>query len=124
MHALVHVDGAQVHGLVELLLVVVLDDAVLGIEQPAEDRRAVEARPAAPVDRAVPRDQRRGAGVADHDLVLVLPAVQALLRAIGGNVDSFVCGSDGFVEVASDLLMQAGQPGHAIRTERFGPTGG
>jgi ferredoxin-NADP reductase len=38
-------------------------------------------------------------------------------------VDSFVCGPDGFVEVASALLMQAGQPGHAIRTERFGPTG-
>ena len=27
------------------------------------------------------------------------------------------------VEVASALLMQAGQPGHAIRTERFRPTG-
>jgi hypothetical protein len=27
------------------------------------------------------------------------------------------------VEVASALLLQAGQPGEAIRTERFGPTG-
>jgi ferredoxin-NADP reductase len=52
-----------------------------------------------------------------------LPAVQALLRSLGGVVDSFVCGSDGFVEVASDLLMQAGQPSHAVRTERFGPSG-
>jgi hypothetical protein len=52
-----------------------------------------------------------------------LPAVQALLRALGGAADSFVCGSDGFVEVASDLLMQAGQPSHAIRTERFEPSG-
>jgi ferredoxin-NADP reductase len=52
-----------------------------------------------------------------------LPAVQALLDGLGGVVDSFVCGPDGFVEVASVLLMQAGQPGHAIRTERFGPTG-
>jgi ferredoxin-NADP reductase len=52
-----------------------------------------------------------------------LPAVRALLEGLGGVADSFVCGPDGFVEVASALLMQAGQPGHAIRTERFGPTG-
>jgi ferredoxin-NADP reductase len=52
-----------------------------------------------------------------------LPAVQALLEGLGGVVDNFVCGPDGFVEVASVLLMQAGQAGHTIRTERFGPTG-
>ena len=52
-----------------------------------------------------------------------LPAVQELLRDLGGTADSFVCGSDGFVEAASALLMQAGQPGHAIRTERFGAAG-
>jgi ferredoxin-NADP reductase len=52
-----------------------------------------------------------------------LPAVQALLEGLGGVADSFVCGSAGFVEVASTLLLQAGQPGDAIRTERFGPTG-
>jgi ferredoxin-NADP reductase len=52
-----------------------------------------------------------------------LPAIQALLDGLGGVADSFVCGPDGFVEVASALLMQAGQPGAAIRTERFGPTG-
>jgi ferredoxin-NADP reductase len=52
-----------------------------------------------------------------------LPAVQALLAGLGGVVDSFVCGPDGFVELAAALLMQAGQPDHAIRTERFGPTG-
>ncbi len=52
-----------------------------------------------------------------------LPTVQALLEELGGVADSFVCGLDGFVEAASALLMQAGQPGHAIRTERFGPTG-
>jgi ferredoxin-NADP reductase len=50
-----------------------------------------------------------------------LPAVREVLDGFGGVVDSFVCGSDGFVEFASALLMQAGQPGHAIRTERFGP---
>lgn len=52
-----------------------------------------------------------------------LPAVQALLKDLGGVADCFVCGSAGFVEYASALLVQAGQPDHAIRTERFGPTG-
>ena len=49
-----------------------------------------------------------------------LPAVQELLGHLGGAADSFVCGSDRFVEAASALLVQAGQPGHSIRTERFG----
>lgn len=35
---------------------------------------------------------------------------------------AFVCGSTGFVEAASDLLLDAGMPAEAIRTERFGPT--
>ena len=52
-----------------------------------------------------------------------LPAVQALLEDLGGAVDTFVCGPDGFVEAASALLLQAGQPRDTIRTERFGPTG-
>src|SRR5262245_60477256 len=52
-----------------------------------------------------------------------LSAVRTLLGDLGGAADSFVCGYAGFVEVASDLLLQAGQPVHAIRTERFGPTG-
>jgi ferredoxin-NADP reductase len=54
---------------------------------------------------------------------ITLPAVQALLEELGGVADSFVCGGAGFVEAASALLLEAGQPGHAIRTERFGPTG-
>jgi ferredoxin-NADP reductase len=52
-----------------------------------------------------------------------LAAVQALLEGLGGTADSFVCGGAGFVEAASALLVRAGQPGEAIRTERFGPTG-
>jgi ferredoxin-NADP reductase len=52
-----------------------------------------------------------------------LDKVRALLGDLGGIADSFVCGSHGFVEAASDLLMQAGQPAPAIRTERFGATG-
>ena len=54
---------------------------------------------------------------------ITLPAVQALLKDLGGVADSFVCGSANFVEVASALLLQAGQPPDGIWTERFGPTG-
>jgi ferredoxin-NADP reductase len=41
--------------------------------------------------------------------------------AAGGGL-AFVCGSNGFVEAASQLVMGAGFPAEAIRTERFGPT--
>jgi glycine betaine catabolism B len=50
-----------------------------------------------------------------------LDAVQAIWDNIGGTAEAFVCGSDGFVESASALLLQAGQLPSAIRTERFGP---
>ena len=36
---------------------------------------------------------------------------------------AFVCGSNGFVETASSLLLEAGLEAQQIRTERFGPTG-
>jgi len=36
---------------------------------------------------------------------------------------AFVCGSNGFVESASRLLLDAGYDASRIRTERFGPTG-
>ena len=36
---------------------------------------------------------------------------------------AFVCGSAGFADAASDLLVAAGVPADAIRVERFGPTG-
>jgi len=36
----------------------------------------------------------------------------------------FACGPTGFVEAAADLLVHAGQNPGAIKTERFGPTGG
>jgi ferredoxin-NADP reductase len=35
----------------------------------------------------------------------------------------FICGSNPFVETASELAMQAGYAAGQIRTERFGPTG-
>jgi ferredoxin-NADP reductase len=36
---------------------------------------------------------------------------------------AFVCGSSGFAEAATDLLLGAGYPPRRIRVERFGPTG-
>ena len=36
---------------------------------------------------------------------------------------AFVCGSNGFVEAASGLLLEVGLEARRIRTERFGPTG-
>ena len=35
----------------------------------------------------------------------------------------FICGSNGFVEAASSLALEAGVDPRMIRTERFGPTG-
>ena len=52
-----------------------------------------------------------------------LQSVKGLLEDLGGEAEVYVCGSDGFVEAASALLLQAGQTPDAIRTERFGPTG-
>jgi ferredoxin-NADP reductase len=50
------------------------------------------------------------------DLPLVAGAEPAAALA-------FVCGSNGFVEAASALLIEAGAAPERIRTERFGPTG-
>ncbi len=36
---------------------------------------------------------------------------------------AFVCGSNGFVETAGGLLLEAGYEPHRILTERFGPSG-
>jgi len=48
----------------------------------------------------------------------------ALIGAAGLEPSvAFVCGSNGFVETASQLLLSVGIGPHQIRTERFGPTG-
>ena len=47
-----------------------------------------------------------------------------LIDAAGVEVGvGFVCGSNGFVEAATSLLLGRGYRAAAIRTERFGPTG-
>ena len=51
-----------------------------------------------------------------------------MLRELGADrrepLRVFVCGPTGFVEHVADLLVQLGRDPHAIKTERFGPTGG
>jgi ferredoxin-NADP reductase len=51
-----------------------------------------------------------------------------MLRDLGADrsepLGVFVCGPTGFVEHVADLLVQLGRDPHAIKTERFGPTGG
>jgi ferredoxin-NADP reductase len=51
-----------------------------------------------------------------------------MLRELGAepnrHVRAYVCGPTGFVEHVADLLVQLGHDPHAIKTERFGPTGG
>ena len=48
-----------------------------------------------------------------------------LIAAAGpdGAATAFVCGSNGFVETAGELLLAAGLDSGRVRTERFGPTG-
>jgi len=39
------------------------------------------------------------------------------------ETEAYVCGSSGFADTASHLLVDLGVPVHRIRVERFGPTG-
>jgi ferredoxin-NADP reductase len=64
--------------------------------------------------RSAPEDWSGHRGRIDAELV----AAQAF-----DSGPAFVCGSNGFVESASQLLLAAGYEPERIRTERFGPTG-
>jgi len=52
---------------------------------------------------------------------------EEMLRELGADpkrrLRVYVCGATGFVEPVADLLVQLGHDPHAIKTERFGPTG-
>jgi len=50
--------------------------------------------------------------------------VADLSAAFDPAATAYVCGSAGFANAASDLLLDAGVPPAGIRVERFGPTGG
>jgi ferredoxin-NADP reductase len=43
--------------------------------------------------------------------------------AVLDGATAYVCGSTGFADAATDLLLQAGVESPRIRVERFGPTG-
>ncbi|MFJ6986861.1 MULTISPECIES: ferredoxin reductase [unclassified Streptomyces] len=65
--------------------------------------------------RSAPRGEPVGRLSADH----LAPLLAAAPEAAGGW-EAYVCGSNGFAEHASRLLVAAGQPVHRIRVERFG----
>ena len=48
---------------------------------------------------------------------------ELVAEVAAGAMTAYVCGSNGFVETASGLLLGAGMAPQSIRTERFGPTG-
>lgn len=50
--------------------------------------------------------------------------METLGPAAAGAMTAFVCGSHGFVEAATGLLIEADLKPEWIRTERFGPSGG
>lgn len=54
---------------------------------------------------------------------LVAADVTAAVHAAGPDTMAFVCGSAGFAESASNLLVELGIPETTVRVERFGPTG-
>ena len=64
--------------------------------------------------RAAPPGTARAAGR------LTAADVAPLVR---GGEAVFVCGSTGFAEAATDLLLSTGVPTRSIRVERFGPSG-
>jgi len=66
--------------------------------------------------RAVPEDWKGHRGRVDAELI-----AQAGPAFAAGY--AFVCGSNGFVESTTRLLLQAGYRPEGIRTERFGPSG-
>jgi ferredoxin-NADP reductase len=63
--------------------------------------------------RRAPADSARPAG-------RLTPA--DIAPAVLSGATAYVCGSAGFADFASDLLMEAGVPTERIRVERFGPT--
>ena len=66
--------------------------------------------------RAAPEGWAGHRGRIDRDLV------GSIAREMRGGL-AFVCGSNGFVETASALLIDLGFHPATIRTERFGPSG-
>lgn len=66
--------------------------------------------------KSAPDDWRGHTGRLDPELIS--EAASPFLAGL-----AFLCGTNGFVESASQLLLEAGLPAEQIRTERFGPSG-
>jgi ferredoxin-NADP reductase len=64
--------------------------------------------------RATPSGYARASGRITSDDLAPYARAQA---------EAYVCGSSGFADTASHLLVDLGVPVHRIRVERFGPTG-
>lgn len=65
----------------------------------------------------LPTDTRPIGRLTSHD-------VAAIASRNGAPARTFICGPNGFVESATQLLLDAGHAASTIRTERFGPSGG
>ena len=48
---------------------------------------------------------------------------ELIATAMPEHATTFICGTNGFVETASRLVLEAGAEPAQILTERFGPTG-
>lgn len=83
------------------------DDLLYAAELPGPDATVIYTR------RGLPGEARPPGRLMSADL----PPGQ------GPDVDAYVCGSAGFADAATDLLIAAGVPAARIRVERFGPTG-
>ncbi len=51
------------------------------------------------------------------------PLLEGLAFPIADDPIAYICGPSGFVEAASQALLELGYPPARIRTERFGPSG-
>jgi ferredoxin-NADP reductase len=77
-------------------------------------------------DAAITFSRRPPEGWAGHAGRIDSALISGTCAQLGAAADmstAFVCGSDGFVEAAVDLLLETGLEPERIRTERFGPTG-
>src|SRR5262249_2298019 len=50
--------------------------------------------------------------------------LEEVIKPLGANSQTFICGPTLLVESAANGLVQIGIPSAQVRTERFGPTGG
>jgi ferredoxin-NADP reductase len=83
------------------------EDLLYAAELPGDDATVIYTRQAPP-------DCVRPAGR--------LVVADLAVRPEGATV-AYVCGSTGFANAATDLLIATGVPATGIRVERFGPTG-